>query len=88
MKYCHIPEDNCLRQHSIDQMIASIQTGWTTANSPATHIFIEDGCVAEFVLIRVIKLQIMFLHEALLKLLELLLYKTRNEEHHIFHCLQ
>lgn len=39
-----------------------------------THIFIEDGCVAELVLVGILKLEVVFLHEALLKLLELFLY--------------
>lgn len=46
---------------------------YKAASCPVTHVFIEDCCVAELVLIRVIKLQVVFLHETLLKLLELLL---------------
>lgn len=41
--------------------------------SAHTYIFIKDGCVAELVLIRVIKLTVMFLHENLLNLLEVVL---------------
>lgn len=43
------------------------------ASCPVTHVIIEDFCVAELVFIRVIKLQVVFLHETLLKLLERLL---------------
>lgn len=44
-----------------------------------TDIFIEDGCVAQLVLVRVLKLQVVFLHETLLKLLEVLLYKKKMD---------
>lgn len=38
------------------------------------YIFVEDGCIGEFVLLWVIKLQVVFLHEALLHVLEVVLW--------------
>lgn len=46
--------------------------------SAHTYIFIKDGRVAELVLIRVIKLTVMFLHENLLNLLEVVLWKRSS----------
>lgn len=46
------------------------------SNTPVTHIVIEDGCVTELVFFRVVKLQVVFLHEVLLKQSELLILKT------------
>lgn len=60
---------------------------YKAASCPVTHVFIEDRCVAELVLIRVIKLQVVFLHETLLKLLERLLLKEKVSDniHSAFH---